>query len=199
MVEKWGWENQVQTLTFLLLPWLLPLLCNSEPSVIWDSTSEAPLSSVQVLKYSLTASITCWNNDSSSRPWRNPAKQLLLHYCHQPIWHHNLAMSHVCLLSATNSGSSQCSLVFELQQSTSPCDHLHYHFLGWESEGMRNFGVGSQFTCLCVPAKFHTGQHVCYSRHAEANKNAGRMCFLTALWSHGSCWEKKQNLSLIRA
>lgn len=110
---------------------------------IWDSTSEDPLSSVQVLKYSLTASITCRNSDSSSRPWHHPAKQLLLHYCHQPVWHRNPAMSHVCLLSATNSSSSRCSLVFELQRSTSPCDRLHYHSFGWESEEMRNFGVGS--------------------------------------------------------
>lgn len=111
----------------------------------------------QVLKYSLTTSITCRNSSSGSRPWHHPAVQLLLHYCHRPVWHRNPAMSHVCLLSATNSSSSQCSLVFELQRSTLPCDRLHYHFLGWESKGMRNFSVGSQFTCLCLPAKFHTG------------------------------------------
>lgn len=40
---------------------------------------------------------------------------------------------------------------------------------------MRNFGVGSQFTSLCLPAKFHTGQHVCYSRHAEAKKKKKKM------------------------
>lgn len=58
---------------------------------------------------------------------------------------------------------------------------------------MRNFIVGSQVTCLCLHAKFLTGhtegvrpsvlkgQHVCYSRNAEAKKKCRKEVFPNCL------------------